>query len=154
MLRPYDLLENVLIDIEDGIGKCIDSGILAKRYALSERHLRRVFTFAFKQSLAGYIRSRKLAASLDDLLKTDSNILDIALKYGFCFEQPYINAFKREFGMTPGSFRKSGRIVKVKPPLHLFNENKLSDDGLLFSPDIVMVPLTEKNEKCPKIFIT
>ena len=139
MLRPYDLLENVLIDIEEGIGKCIDSGILAKRYALSERHLRRVFTFAFKQSLSTYIRSRKLTASLDDLLKTDSNILDIALKYGFCFEQPYINAFKREFGMTPGSFRKSGRIVKVKPPLHLFDESKMPD-GLFFGPEIVMVP--------------
>ena len=111
MLRPYNLLENVMIDIEEGIGKGIYSGILAERYALSERHLRRLFRFAFKQPMAGYIRSRKLFASLDDLLKTDSNILDIALKYGFCYEQSYINAFKREFGMTPGSFRKLGHIV-------------------------------------------
>jgi AraC family transcriptional regulator len=139
VIRPYDLLESVLIDIEKGIGKGIDSGILAKKHALSERHLRRVFTFAFKQSLAGYIRSRKLAASLDDLLKTDSNILDIALEYGFCYEQSYISAFKREFGVTPGDFRRSGHIVKVKPPLHLFDENKMPD-GLFFGPDIVMVP--------------
>ncbi|MDR1804447.1 MAG: hypothetical protein LBQ94_12665, partial [Treponema sp.] len=81
MLRPYDLLENVLIGIEEGIREGINSDILAERYALSERHLRRLFTFAFKQSLSTYIRSRKLTASLDDLLKTDSNILDIALKY-------------------------------------------------------------------------
>jgi len=139
MLRPYDLLENVLIDIEGSISKGINSDILAKKYSLSYRHLQRLFKFAFRQSLAGYIRSRKLAASLDDLLKTDAKLLDIALNYGFSYEQSYLNAFKREFGITPGDLRKSGHIVKVKPPLHLFDGNKFSD-GLLFGPDIVMVP--------------
>jgi AraC family transcriptional regulator len=107
MLRRYNLLENVLIDIEEGIGKGIYSGILAEKHALSEGHLRKLFRLTFKKSLGGYIRSRRLTASLDDLLKTDSNILNIALKYGFCYEQSYINAFKREFGTTPGGFRKS-----------------------------------------------
>jgi AraC family transcriptional regulator len=139
MLRPYDLLENVLIDIEKGIRKGITSDSLAEKYTLSERHLRKLFKFAFKQSLGGYIRSRKLAASLDDLLKTDANILDIALEHDFVYEQSYINAFKREFGITPGNLRKSGRIVKVKPPLYLLDENKFAD-GLIFGPDIVMVP--------------
>ena len=114
MLRSYDLLENVLVDIEEGIGRGIYSGILAEKHALSEGHLRRLFRSTFKQSLGGYIRSRRLTASINDLLKSNSNILDIALKYGFCYEQSYINAFKREFGMTPGDFRKSGHIVKRK----------------------------------------
>ena len=61
------------------------------------------------------------------------------LEYNFEYEQSYINAFKREFGITPGDFRKSGHIVKVIPPLFLFNKNKLAD-GLFFGPDIVMVP--------------
>ena len=139
MLKPYDLLENVLIDIEEGIRKGITSDILADKYSLSYRHLHRLFKFAFRQSLADYIRSRKLTASLDDLLKTDANLLDIALSYGFCYEQSYINAFKREFGITPGDFRKSGHIVKVKPPLLLFDSNKIGN-GLIFGPDIVMVP--------------
>ena len=115
MPRPYNLLENVLTDIEEGIGKGIHSGILAEKYAPSERHLRRVFKFAFRQSLGGYIRSRRLTASINDLLKTGLNILDIALKYGFLYEQSYINAFKREFGMTPGAFRKSEHIIKAEP---------------------------------------
>jgi AraC family transcriptional regulator len=129
----------VLIDIEKRIRVNINSDILAEKYALSEGHLRRLFRFAFKGSLGGYIRSRKLVASLDDLLKTGANILDIALNYGFSYEQSYINAFKREFRITPGDLRKSRYIVKVKPPLHLFDENKFSD-SLLFGPDIVMVP--------------
>jgi AraC family transcriptional regulator len=153
LLRPYDLLENVLICIEEGIRKGITSDILAEKYTLSYRHLHRLFKFAFRQTLAGYIRSRKLTASLDDLLKSNVNLLDIALTYGFCYEQTYINAFKREFGITPGDLRKSMHIVKVKPPLHLFNANKFPD-GLLFGPDIVMVTRFHVVGKLHRIPIT
>ena len=139
MLRPFDLLENVLNDIERGIRTDIGSEELAKKYDISERHLRRLFRFAFKQPLCGYLRSRKLAVSLEDLLTSEKNVLDIAVDYGFGYEQSYIRAFKREFGTTPGDLRKSGQIVKVRPPLHLFDEHKLPD-GVLFGPDIVMVP--------------
>jgi len=139
VLRPYDLLENILIDIEEGIREGVYVNTLSEKYELSERHLRRVFKFAFKQSLADYIRSRKLTASLDDLFKTDANLLDIALNYGFCYEQSYINAFKREFGITPGELRKTGQVVKITPPLQLFDSNRLGD-GLIFGPEIVMVP--------------
>ncbi|MDR2972314.1 MAG: helix-turn-helix domain-containing protein [Bacteroidales bacterium] len=141
MLRPYNLLENVLLDIENDIRNCINASDLVKKYELSERHLRRLFQFAFNQSLCSYIRSRKLAASLEDLLKTDTNVLNVAMDYGFDYEQSYIRAFKREFGITPGELRKNekGQVIKVKPPLHMFDESRLSD-GVLFGPDIVMVP--------------
>ncbi|MCL2264730.1 MAG: helix-turn-helix domain-containing protein [Treponema sp.] len=139
MLRPYDLLENVLIDIEKGLKKGVNSDNIAGKYELSEGHLRRLFRFAFKQSIAGYIRSRKLSSSLNELLKTDANIIDIALSYGYRYEQTYIRAFKEEFGVLPGLLRKTGQIVKVKPPLHLFDENKLKE-GVLFGPEIVMIP--------------
>jgi AraC family transcriptional regulator len=113
-----NLFENILTDIEKGIGDGINSVVLAEKYALSEGHLRKLFRLTFKQPLGGYIRSRRLTASLNDLLKTNSKILDIALEYNFDYEQTYINAFKREFGITPGNFRKSAQIVKVTPPLN------------------------------------
>ena len=139
MLKPFELLENILIDIEKGLINGIDVDSLSKKYSLSSGHLRRLFKFAFKQSLSSYIRSRRLSESLNSLLKTKSNILDIALDCGFEYEQSYIRAFKKEFGSTPGDLRTNKRIVKVKPPIHLFDENKLSS-GAIFGPDIVMVP--------------
>ena len=139
MLRPFDLLENVLIEIEKGIRKGVSPADIAGKFSLSEGHLRRLFRFAFKQSISGYIRSRRLSASLDDLIKTDHKIIDIALSYGYSYEQSYIRAFKDEFGLLPGEFRKTRQIVKVKPPLYLFDENKLKD-GVIFGPEIVMVP--------------
>ncbi|GBU27794.1 hypothetical protein R84B8_01335 [Treponema sp. R8-4-B8] len=160
MLKPYNLLENILLDIENGIKNApaiktadtsaisgiktpvisnINAAVLSKKYGFSEGHLRRLFSFAFKQSIAAYIRSRTLAASLNSLLGTNTNIIEIADEYGFEYEQSYIRAFKREFGITPGDLRKKGKIIKIKPPLHLIDENKLGDN-VFFGPDIVMVP--------------
>jgi AraC family transcriptional regulator len=147
MLKPYDLLENILLDIENGIKNNTTASILSKKYDFSEGHLRRLFSFAFKQAIAAYIRSRKLAASLNDLLETDSNILDIAVEYGFGYEQSYIRAFKREFGITPGDLRKTRQVLQIKPPLHLFDERRL-DNGILFGPDFVMIPRFYVIGKC------
>jgi len=139
MLKPYDLLEGVLNEIEKELKENINEEALAKKFLLSKTHLRRLFSFTFKQPLGTYIRSRKLAASIDDLLNTGKNILDIVMEYGLEYEQSYIRSFKREFGITPGELRRSGQIVKITPPLQLFDSNRLGD-GLVFGPDIVMIP--------------
>jgi len=111
MKRGYDLLNNVLIDIEKGIRTDINSDVIAKKHTLSESHLQRLFRLAYNQPIGFYIRSFKLTASINDLLHTNSNILDIALGYGFNYEQSYIRAFKRKFGITPGKLRKEGEKV-------------------------------------------
>jgi len=120
MIRTYDFIEKVLIDIEKRIRDDININIIAQKYSLSVRHLQRLFKLAFSQSLGLYIRSRKLAASIDDLLNTDLNVLDIAMDYGFEYEHSYIRAFKNEFGITPGNLRKTRQIIKIKPPLEFY----------------------------------
>jgi len=139
MLKPYELLKDVLNEIEVKIKKNINEDDLAVKYSISGGYLRRVFLFAFKQPIGSYIRSRKLASSIDELLNTNMNILSIALEYGFGHEQSYIRAFKQEFGITPNELRKTKQFLKIKPPLHLFDSNKLAG-GLFFGPEIVMIP--------------
>jgi AraC family transcriptional regulator len=150
MLKPYDLLENILLDIENGIKNNINVSGLSRKYNFSEGHLSRLFRFAFKQSIAAYIRSRTLAESLNDILETDINIVDIAVEYGFEYEQSYIRAFKREFGITPGDLRKTGQFIQIKPPLHLFDKKRV-DNGVLFGPDFVMVPRFYVIGKCHRL---
>jgi len=138
-MKLYSLLNNVLLDIEEGIKNKITAFTLSKRYNLSEIHLRRLFSFAFNKPISGYIRSRTLSESLNDLLNTDKNIIDIALEYGFSFENSYSRSFKREFGLSPDNLRKSGQIVKIQSPLHLFDDNKV-DNNAFFGPEFVIVP--------------
>lgn len=138
-MKPYELLTHLLNGIEAKINEELDLDELAKSYLLSSVHMQRLFKFAFGLPLASYIRSRKLSASLESLLKTDFNILDIAAEYGFKYEQSYIRAFKREYGLTPGELRKTGQIVRITPPFQLFDSNRLAD-GVLFGPQLVYVP--------------
>jgi len=139
MLDSFKLLENVLFEIEKNIKTRITAESLAKTVALSNAHLQRLFRIAFERPLASYVRSRKLADSLDSLLKTNLRIIDIAEEYGFEYEQSYIRAFKREYGATPGEARSAGHIIKITPPLQLTKKNKMGD-GLFFGPEFVMVP--------------
>jgi len=121
MIMKNDLLKNVLTDIEEGIRDGINADIIAQKHNLSSVHLQRLFKFAFNQPLGAYIRSRKLTASLESLLNTNSKLINIALDYGFEYEQSYLRSFKQEFGVTPGIIRKTGRTVKVTPPLNLYS---------------------------------
>jgi AraC family transcriptional regulator len=99
-----DFLKNVLVDIEEGIRNGINIDIIAKKNTLSSTHLQRLFKVAFKQPIGAYIRSRKLTASLESLRNKNSKLVNIALEYGFDYEQSYLRSFKREFGTTPGKF--------------------------------------------------
>ena len=138
-LNIHGLLAQVLFDIEQNLNQKVNAQSLAKGVAISPAHLQRLFRLAFDRPLAGYIRARKLAASLAALYKTNHRVVDIALEYGFEYEQSYIRAFKREYGLTPGEARFGGRFVDITPPLQLLNNNKMGDD-LFFGPEIVMVP--------------
>ena len=151
MLQLYDLLETVLQNIENELKDDVNEHTLAERISFSSVHLRRLFKYAFGRTIGAYIRSRKLASSIEELHNNGKSILEIAKVYGFEYEQTYIRSFKREFELTPGELRKSGQIIKIEPPLHLFDSNRLGD-GIIFGPDIVLVPeffVVGKRHKSP-----
>jgi AraC family transcriptional regulator len=139
MQKPDVLLEGVVNEIENRVREDINADFLAENIGISSVHLQRLFKFAFKKPLGSYIRSRKLTASLESLLNTSSSLLDIALDYGFGYEQSYIRAFKQEFGVTPGTVRRKNQMVKITYPLNLLGA-KLLDNGIMFEPEIIMVP--------------
>ena len=52
-----------------------------------------------------YIRSRRLAGSLERLLTSELRVLDIALLAGFESQEAFARAFKQAFGLTPQKYR-------------------------------------------------
>jgi len=126
-----DILEGVLTEIENRLKSDICADVLADDFSLSSIHLQRLFKQAFKKPIGTYIRSRKLSASIMDLLYSGLNVQDIALEYGFSYEQAYILSFKREFGFTPGDLRRNRQLVKTTPPLHLFGQRSMYKNDFL-----------------------
>ncbi|WP_193726615.1 helix-turn-helix domain-containing protein [Paenibacillus guangzhouensis] len=137
-IQPYQLLSELLSRIEENVSGTSETEYL-NDLPVSTVHLRRLFKFAFGVPLQSYIRSRKLAVSLENLMQTDKRVLDIAIECGYEHEQTYIRAFKREYGITPGECRESGRNIHVTPPLHLFPQNDVCGN-MVYGSELVMIP--------------
>jgi len=131
MRRPNDILEGVLAEIENSLRDGINADDLADEFSLSSIHLQRLFRQKFKKSIGSYIRSRKLSSSIGDLLYSGLNVQDIALDYGFSYEQAYILSFRREFGFTPGDLRRNRHLVKTTPSLQPFVKRSIYKNDFL-----------------------
>jgi len=92
---------------------------IAKHAGVSQWHFQRMFRALTGETLKGYVRGRRLAASLERLLETDLRILDIALLAGFESQEAFARAFKQAVGTTPQRYRalRDKNLVLKKPPL-------------------------------------
>ncbi|WP_127529643.1 AraC family transcriptional regulator [Paenibacillus kobensis] len=109
---------------------------------MSKFHLHRLFKLATGRTMADYIRGRKLASSFELLLDSAVSLLAVSIEYGFEHEQSYIRAFKREFGITPGQYRRTGQDqLKVTEKLDIEMMTTIgSGDGAIFQPYYVVQP--------------
>ena len=82
---------------------------VARAGGLSQWHFQRLFKSLTGETLKSYVRARRLALSLDRLLKTEQRILDIALLAGFESQEAYARAFRAAFGLSPTEYRRIGK---------------------------------------------
>lgn len=138
-MEVYDLILNLVDKIEKGLVKETTIEEISKSLHISVAHLQRIFKKTTGESLMSYIRSRKLERSIDLLLSTKLRIFDIGIQCGFEHEQSYIRAFKKEYKITPMALKKSGKIVTLRDKIEISNIYNI-EGGLLYGPEIVMVP--------------
>lgn len=94
--------------IEANLDFDISSSRIAREAGLSQWHFQRIFKALTNETLKTYIRSRRLANSLDKLLSTDLRIIDIAVSSGYESQESFTRAFKASFNLTPNEYRKLG----------------------------------------------
>lgn len=135
----YEVIEKVVEFVEDNIKTKITHDMLAKEVHFSKYHLQRLFKSVTGHNLMKYVRARQLAMSLEELIKTDLRINDIAEEFGFDYYQSYIRAFKTEYGFTPAEFRKKKLAVKIVDKFDITNVKAL-EKGVIFEPKIVIKP--------------
>ncbi len=138
--RYASILARVLGLVESSLDRklCLDA--LAVEAGLSKYHLHRVFRALTGYPLSEYVRRRKLTASLDDLVGTDRSILDIALSYGFDYEQSYGRAFRSLWGLSPGQYRQERPILPATDPLESGDITPVGEHGAFAPPLLVIKP--------------
>jgi len=99
-----DLKEAIVTSIdyiENNLFNRISLDDISLHTGISKYYLHRSFKSLTGESIIEYVQSRKLTSSINELINTNMRIIDIALNYGFDYEQSYIRAFKKTFGCTP-----------------------------------------------------
>ncbi len=138
--RYASTLGRVLALVESSLDRklCLDA--LSREAGLSKYHLHRVFRALTGHPLADYVRRRKLTASLDELIASDRPILDIALSYGFDYEQSYGRAFRAMWGLSPGQYREQRPVLQATDPIRAEAITAVGENGAFASPLLVVKP--------------
>lgn len=84
---------------------------LANRIYLSEFYFHRLFSKATGETVAGYIRKRRMTQVAKELVDSNERITDLALKYQFSSQESFARTFKMFYGKTPREYRKQMRAI-------------------------------------------
>lgn len=81
-------------------------------------HFHRLFHALTGESFAAYVRRRRLAEAARVLVGSDQRTLDVALEYQYESQEAFTRAFRRQFGVTPGQYRRWGPagVLAGQPP--------------------------------------
>ncbi|WP_289138548.1 effector binding domain-containing protein [uncultured Brevibacillus sp.] len=80
---------------------------IAAQAHFSAFHFQRLFQAICGFGVQEYVRKRRLSEAAVLLKESSKNILDIAVLYQYQSQEAFTRAFEKQFGMTPGKFRKS-----------------------------------------------
>ncbi|MFW5981084.1 MAG: helix-turn-helix domain-containing protein [bacterium] len=132
MIKIFAIFTAVLDYIENRISEDISDADLAELAGFSNSHFRVLFKEATGQTLARYIRRRKLSHAALKLTHSDDNIIDIALSTGFNSHDSFTRAFRREFKLTPVEFRKNKNQIKSKVIIPgIYGPSVISKKGII-----------------------
>lgn len=139
-----------MIDIKETIATCvnfIEANLstkisldeIALHCKISKYHLHRMFKSLTGESLMDYVQSRKLSASINELIHTNMRVIDIAFNYGFDYEQSYIRAFRKRFGHTPQKVKSEQMSLRISEKLNL-NDIYAVNNSAIYKPFFVFRP--------------
>jgi AraC family transcriptional regulator len=140
-------MDNYLLEIINNTTEYIESNLLeplnldniSENVNISKFHLLRIWKGATCTGLMEYVRRRRIAQSLGDLIHDHNSIDFISSKYSFGCERTYNRAFKEEFSITPAKWRKNPCSLEI---LDRFNADFMNStgEGLVFLRSINVLP--------------
>lgn len=133
------IIKNTTEYIETHLLEDINLDTISENVNMSKFHLLRIWKGATTTGLMEYVRRRRIAQSLGDLINAKSNIEFISYKYSFGCERTYNRVFKDEYQTTPAKWRRKPFPLKI---LDRFNADFMNcaGEGLIFFRSITVLP--------------
>ena len=103
-------LQKAIDYIEEHLLEEIDYETVASQSFSSSYHFQRVFSIFCGFTVGEYIRNRRISLAGAELAKTQTRVIDIALKYGYESPDSFAKAFQKFHGITPSAARNGGDL--------------------------------------------
>lgn len=100
------VIDTVTLWINNNLENRLSIDDIAQKAGYSKWYLQKLFVKYHHESLARYIRKRKLAACIKALKSTPVPIITLAVKFHFESQQSFTRSFKGVTGCTPYHCRK------------------------------------------------
>jgi AraC-like DNA-binding protein len=105
-VKYHPMIYQALDYIETHLEEELTLEQVAAAAGFSKYHFHRIFLEQVGASVTDYSRSRRLAGASALLLYTSEDIIQIAFRSRFESQEAFTRAFKKEYGMPPGRYRK------------------------------------------------
>lgn len=137
MMNQDNIISDLINWIEKNLEQPLSIDNVAEKSGYSKWHLQRMFKKVTGQILGTYIRHRRLTHAALALRLTGKPILDIAMQYRFDSQQTFTRSFKKEFNITPATYRRNEfwDPARLTPPIQL-NKTQLT----LLEPTFIDFP--------------
>lgn len=100
-------MESVIAYIDKHLADEVTFETLANEFGYSSFHFHKMFTVVTGQTIADYIRKRRLDYALLYLVESDKNISTVCFDSGFTSIQTFNRLFKQTYGLLPSEARKN-----------------------------------------------
>ncbi len=110
---PVSVTSKAIWYIESHLSDELSLDAIAETAGVSRFHLSRAFAASVGESLAGYVRARRLSEAAKALAANQPDILSVALKAGYGSHEAFTRAFRQQFGLTPEQFRAQAQTTNI-----------------------------------------
>jgi len=136
----YKWVHEAIVYIEANLDEEINLPKVAERAGYSVFHFGRIFQGVTGETVMDYVRKRRLTEAANALVHTNRRILDIAVDWQYDSHEAFTRAFKRAYGVTPGTFRRRQVFVPLRVPFSIADIQPLGTKGIQMETRIINLP--------------
>ncbi|HOS39358.1 MAG TPA: AraC family transcriptional regulator [Spirochaetota bacterium] len=104
--EPRDTIHQLIEHLDENFTETYDRLALARRFNMNEDYMVQLFKKVTGTTISSYINTRRIEASKQLLVETESKVIDIAFHVGFDNLTYFYRTFKKHIGYSPVEYRR------------------------------------------------